>query len=115
MKEILINKQEKVKQILLLEEGNLIEKYIENEDVQRIEGNIYIGKVVNVLQGMQAAFVNIGQKKNTFIHLKDILPKVDITKEELDDTKKIKEVIKVGMPLLIQQRFLLILVLIADS
>lgn len=102
MKEILINQNENTKQILLLDTGNLIEKYEENQDIQRIEGNIYIGKVENVLQGMQSAFINIGQKKNTFIHLKDILPKIDVKDGGQDENKKIKEVIKVGMPLLVQ-------------
>ena len=102
MKEIIINKQENSKQILLIEDGNLIEKYIENENIQRIEGNIYIGKVVNILQGMQAAFIDIGQKKNTFIHLKDILPKVDLKDGNTNENKKIKDVVKVGMPLLVQ-------------
>ena len=91
MKEILINQKENTKQILLLEDGNLIEKYEENQAIQRIEGNIYIGKVENVLQGMQSAFINIGQKKNTFIHLKDILPKIDIKSGVQDENKKIKE------------------------
>ena len=103
MKEILINKKEDEKQILLVEDGNLIEKYEENRKIQRIEGNIYIGRAENVLQGMQSAFIDIGQKKNTFIHLKDILPKVDIVKnEKYDENKKIKEIIKVGMPILVQ-------------
>ena len=102
MKEVLINKKEDSKQILLLEDGNLVEKYEENKNIQRIEGNIYIGKVESVLQGMQSAFVNIGQKKNTFIHLKDILPKVDVKDGIQEETKKIKEIVKVGMPLLVQ-------------
>lgn len=102
MKEILINKKEDSKQILLLEDGNLVEKYEENKNIQRIEGNIYIGKVESVLQGMQSAFVDIGQKKNTFIHLKDILPKVDVKDGIQEETKKIKEIVKVGMPLLVQ-------------
>lgn len=102
MKEILINKKQDTKQILLLEDGNLVEKYEENENIQRIEGNIYIGKVESVLQGMQSAFVDIGQKKNTFIHLKDILPKVDIKDGIQEENKKIKEIIKVEMPLLVQ-------------
>ena len=102
MKEILINKIDDEKQILLLEDGNLIEKYEENKNIQRIEGNIYIGKVENVLQGMQSAFINIGQNKNTFIHLKDILPKVDIKDGIVEENKKIKEVVKVGMPILVQ-------------
>jgi ribonuclease G len=74
MKEIIINKKEDVKQILLLEDSELVEKYEERDAIQRIEGNIYIGKVESVLQGMQSAFIDIGQEKNTFIHLKDILP-----------------------------------------
>ena len=102
MKEILINQKEKTKQILLLEDGNLVEKYEENENISRIEGNIYIGKVENILQGMQSAFVDIGQNKNTFIHLKDILPKVDIKDAKQSENKKIKEIVKPGMPLLVQ-------------
>jgi len=102
MKEILINQKENTKQILILEDGNLVEKYEESENVQRIEGNIYIGRIESVLQGMQSAFVNIGQKKNTFIHLKDILPKVDIKDGVQEENKKIKEIVKTGMPLLVQ-------------
>ena len=102
MKEILINSQEGKNQILLVEDGKLVEKYIEDDSVLRIEGNIYLGKVENVLQGMQSAFIDIGQHKNTFIHLKDILPKVDITKEHYVEDKKIKDVVKTGMPILVQ-------------
>jgi len=102
MKEIIINRQNNKKQILLIEDGNLIEKYNEDDSTSRIEGNIYIGKVENVLQGMQSAFVNIGQERNTFIHLKDILPKVDIKDGVKEDNKKIKDVVKTGMPLLVQ-------------
>ena len=102
MREIIINKQENKKQILLVENGNLTEKYIEEENSNRIEGNIYIGKVENVLQGMQSAFVDIGQEKNTFIHLKDILPKVDVKDGIQEENRKIQDVVKPGMPLLIR-------------
>ena len=102
MKEILINKKEDKKQILLLEDSKLVEKYEENKDIQRIEGNIYIGKVESVLQGMQSAFVDIGQEKNTFIHLKDILPKIDVKDGEQNKDKKIKDVIKPGDSILVQ-------------
>jgi len=102
MKEIIINRQENKKQILLIEDGNLTEKYNEDESINRIEGNIYIGKVENVINGMQSAFVDIGQERNTFIHLKDILPKVDVKDDVQYETKKIKDVVNVGMPILIQ-------------
>ena len=102
MKEIIINQKEDEKQILLLEADTLVEKYEERDTVQRIEGNIYIGKVESVLQGMQSAFINIGQDKNTFIHLKDILPKVDIKDGIQEENKNIKDVVKSGMPILVQ-------------
>ena len=102
MKEIIINQKEDEKQILLIEEGNLVEKYGERDTIQRLEGNIYIGKVESVLQGMQSAFIDIGQDKNTFIHLKDILPKVDIKDGIQVENKNIKDVVKSGMPILVQ-------------
>ena len=105
MQEIIINKdKQNTKTIAIVENGILIEQYIEKEDKQRLEGNIYLGKVENILPGMQAAFVNIGEGKNTFIHLRDILPKVDITKnEKVDDSKlNIKDFIKRGDYILVQ-------------
>ena len=106
MKEIIINTDEqKNKYILLVNNGKLVEKYEETEDIKRLEGNIYIGKVQNVLQGMQAAFIDIGEEKNTFIHIKDVLPKVDSKNENIDEIIKksnIKEVIKPGKELIVQ-------------
>lgn len=106
MKEIIINIDEKNnKTIMLVENGNLIEKYLENSETKRLEGNIYLGKIQNVLQGMQAAFVDIGEGKNTFIHLKDILPKLDTktnNPEEVMQNSNIKDIAKPGMPILVQ-------------
>jgi len=103
MKEILINRENDTKQILLLEDGELKEKYIESDKIVRIEGNMYVGQVKDVLQGMQAAFINIGLKKNTFIHLKDILPKIDVSKEKEElENKNVKKILKPGMPILVQ-------------
>lgn len=106
MKEIVINvDNNQNKTIMLVENGNLLEQYEENTQTKRLEGNIYIGKIQNVLQGMQAAFVNIGEKKNTFIHIKDILPKVDTKKDDPEEAVKnnnIKDIVKVGMPILVQ-------------
>ncbi len=106
MKEIIINIDTKEnKTIMLVENGNLLEQYEENSNMKRLEGNIYLGKIQNVLQGMQAAFVDIGEKKNTFIHIKDILPKVDTKTgdpEEAVKNNNIKDIVKVGMPILVQ-------------
>lgn len=103
MYDIIIRKNKEYQELLLLENGNLVERMIQEEHQENIEGNIYLGKVQNVLPGMQAAFVNIGENKNTFIHLKDILPKVDEKMgETIDDKINIKEVVKPGMPILVQ-------------
>lgn len=103
MKEIFINKVEGISKIVLVENGNVIEKYKEDNRKKRLEGKIYLGKVENVLQGMQAAFIDIGEDRNTFIHLKDILPKVNIVKNpEVNEEKNIKKLVKTGDKLLIQ-------------
>ena len=99
MYDIIINNKNEGKEIYLLENGILVERIKEQKN---IEGNIYLGKVQNVLPGMQAAFVDIGENKNTFIHLKDVLPKIDETKQKQQTNKNIKDVIKPGMKLLVQ-------------
>ena len=102
MFEILINKQEKQKEIALIENGKLIEYYLEDEKTYRNEGNIYLGIVKDIVKGMQSAFVDIGTEKNSFIHLKDLLPKIDEKKEKADESIDIKNVIKPGDKLLVQ-------------
>lgn len=102
MFEILINQKENQKEIALLENGKLSEYYIDEENTSRREGNIYIGIVKDIIKGMQAAFIDIGTEKNSFIHLKDILPKVDEKKEKTEHEIDIKDVIKPGKKLLVQ-------------
>ncbi len=102
MLEIIVNKQNNIKTIALTENGKLIEVYEEEKNLNRNEGNIYVGKVKDILQGMQSAFVDIGTEKNSFIHLKDILPKVDEKEEKVELNTDIKSVIKVNDNLIVQ-------------
>lgn len=102
MKELFICNLQNRKIIGLLEDEELVEKYEEDENNKSIEGNIYIGKVQNVLTGLQSAFINIGEKKNAFIHVKDIMPKVDITKNEKVPEKPINELVKPGDPIIVE-------------
>ena len=106
MQEIIINQdKEKNKIVALVENGKLVEKYEEKIGQERLEGNIYLGKVENVLLGMQAAFVDIGTEKNTFIHIKDVIPKVSNetgNKNETLSKYDIKNYIRSGMPILVQ-------------
>ena len=102
MKELIIFKEEHKKNIALIENEELVEKYEENEEDKSIEGNIYVGKVQNVLTGLQSAFVNIGEKRTAFIHAKDIMPKVDITKNEQVENTSINKLIKPGEPIIVE-------------
>ena len=89
--------------ITLIENGKLIEYYEENKNENiRKEGNIYIGIVKDIIKGMQAAFVDIGSEKNSFIHLKDVMRKIDETKETLDNNVDITEILKPNMKILVQ-------------
>lgn len=74
-KEILINIGIDENRVAILEDGVLVEFLIERPEEQRRAGNIYRGKVENVLPGMQAAFVDIGEEKNAFLYIDDVLPK----------------------------------------
>lgn len=106
MQEIIINQdKENNKIVALVENGKLVEKYEEKVGQERLEGNIYVGKVENVLLGMQAAFVDIGTEKNTFIHIKDVIPKASNetgNKNETLSKYDIKNYIRSGMSILVQ-------------
>lgn len=102
MKELIIFKENEKKVLALLEDEELVEKYEENNNDRSIEGNIYVGKVQNVISGLQSAFVNIGEKRTAFIHARDILPKIDITKEKREIEPPITELIKPGEPIIVE-------------
>ena len=106
MKDIIINKNEDGSNLIaLVENGKLIEKYDDDESIKANEGNIYCGIVRDLLPGMQSAFVDIGEDKNAFTHVKDVIPKVsNVTgnKDENLEKYKIKDYLKVNMPVLVQ-------------
>ena len=102
MLEILISREKEERKIALLENGKLLEYYVDEENSIRKEGNIYIGIVKDIVKGMQSAFVDIGTEKNSFIHLKDILDKIDESKENINPKIDISDIIKTGQKLLVQ-------------
>ncbi|MGA1841824.1 MAG: Rne/Rng family ribonuclease [bacterium] len=72
MKEIIVNANPYEKRVALLEDRLLTELYIERRRSKRINGNIYKGRVIRVLPGMQAAFLDIGLQKDAFLYVMDI-------------------------------------------
>ncbi len=71
-KEIYINESMEETRIAIQEDNQLVEVYIERQDNHRMVGNVYKGKVENVLPGMQAAFVDIGYELNSFLPFSEI-------------------------------------------
>ena len=71
-KEILINVTPQETRVAILENGVLQELYIERMKRKGLVGNVYIGKVVRVLPGMDAAFIDIGLERAAFLHASDI-------------------------------------------
>ena len=95
--EILMNVTPMESRVALVENGILQEVVVERERSRGIVGNIYRGKVVRVLPGMQAAFVDIGLDKASFIHVGD-LETDDASAEEPD----IRLLLREGQSLLVQ-------------
>jgi len=90
---------------VVVKDGEVVEIYEENQQEKRLEGDIYLGKVKNIISGMESAFIDIGENKNSLIHIKDLLPKEsNITGNIYKDTSKIdiSKIIKSGDEILVQ-------------
>src|SRR5665648_497615 len=73
-KEIVLQSQSKVLRAAVFEQGDLMEVFEEEGVSSHLVGNIYRGRVENVLPGMQAAFVDIGLDKNAYLYIGDAVP-----------------------------------------
>jgi len=71
-KQLLMNKTGDEIQVALVEEGRLVELIIERPESRRSIGDIYLGRVHKVIEGLKAAFVDIGQKSDGFLHFSDV-------------------------------------------
>ena len=70
-REMLMRAENSETTVAVVEDGRLVELYLERESDSRVVGNIYKGVVKNILPGMQAAFVDIGLGKNAFLYVDD--------------------------------------------
>ncbi|MCK5740883.1 MAG: Rne/Rng family ribonuclease [Chlorobi bacterium] len=84
-KEIIINATMNEVRIAITEDGKLAELFIELPDKERSIGNIYLGRVTRIIQGLNAAFINIGQKQDGFLHFSDIDESLENIYSEEDD------------------------------
>ncbi|MBI5237164.1 MAG: Rne/Rng family ribonuclease [Deltaproteobacteria bacterium] len=108
--EIYINASPFERRVALVEQGRLVEFYVERAKDRGITGNIYKGKVVRVLPGMQSAFIEIGLQRTAFLHVTDIQePFEELEDEDGEDERRrhaqnvrIQDLLKEGQEIMVQ-------------
>ena len=111
--EIIINYSPHETRVAVLQGGRLVEFYIERPKDRGLSGNIYKGKVVRVLPGMQAAFVDVGLERTAFLHATDVYESFeefeDLAKEAEDEEREryprhtpIQDILKEGQEIMVQ-------------
>jgi len=110
--ELIINATPHETRVALLEDKVLAEIYVERTKDRGIVGNIYKGKVVKVLPGMQAAFVDVGLEKAAFLYVSDVYGRVEDYEEigfqgeeiptVVNPTLPIEELLSEGQEILVQ-------------
>lgn len=95
---------EKATQIAVLEGRKLVEHYVSlpSDDVSQIHGNIYLGRVQNVLPGMEAAFVDIATPKNAVLYRGDVHHDPDDVDGGRKEQPRIEEILKAKQSILCQ-------------
>ncbi|MDM7926134.1 MAG: ribonuclease E/G, partial [bacterium] len=71
-KEIIVTASSTETRIAILEDGILVELFFENMENERMVGDIYKGRVVNVVEAVHAGFIDIGLKQNGFLSFSDL-------------------------------------------
>ncbi len=101
--EIFINVSANETRVGVVAQGLLQEVFIERCDAPSTVGNIYKGKVVRILPGMQSAFVDIGQEKAAFMHVTDLIDGHEVFERDPGEAQPaITELLHDGQELLVQ-------------
>ena len=100
--ELLIDVSTFESRVALVQDGAVVEVHLARAAGYSVTGNIYLGKVVRVVPGMQAAFVDVGLERPGFLHLSDIENPLVLTSNQADDHKLgIRDVLHDGQELLV--------------
>src|SRR5437667_4163492 len=91
-REIVINATPHESRIAVLDEGQVVELWVERTRLRTLVGNIYKGRVTKVLPGMQSAFVDLGLERDAFLYVSDVLEDIEDFETEANDELHIDEV-----------------------
>jgi ribonuclease E len=91
-------------QIAVLEGRTLVEHFVSraSDDTSQIDGNIYLGRVQNVLPGMEAAFIDIGTPKNAVLYRGDVRYDMDDVENHSSSSMRIEQMLKPGQMIVCQ-------------
>jgi ribonuclease E len=95
---MLVHADERGTQIAVLEKDEIVEHYTARHEDRSIVGNVYLGRVQNVLPGMEASFVDIGESRNGVLYAGE----VGIVGDEGEEIPRIETVLRSGQPILVQ-------------
>jgi len=95
---MLVHNDPKGIRVAVLEEGEVVEHYVARPEDRSIAGNVYLGKVQNVLPGMEASFIDFGESRNGVLYAGE----VGIAGDEGEDIPRIETVLRSGQPILVQ-------------
>ena len=87
-REIIINVEKLETRVAVLENGRLEEFMVEHPEEERLVGSVFKGRVQNLQNDLQAAFIDIGLEKNAFLHYWDMTPDADALLDDDDDKEK---------------------------
>jgi ribonuclease E len=95
---MLMTEREGRVEVVVLEEGQLVEHYVTRSGAQSMAGNVYLGRVQSVLPGMEAAFVDVGRGRNAVLYAGEVSYDEDV---EAGD-RRIEHVLKQGQSVVVQ-------------
>ena len=98
MKQVVVSRESLETRVAVLEDGRVSELYVERPGRASLVGNVYKGRVENVLAGMDAAFVDIGLERNGFLHVDDVVQ----PDSRSGRPRKITELLQGGKEVLVQ-------------
>src|SRR3954452_6260740 len=91
-REIVINATKHESRIAVLDEGQVVELWVERTRQRTIVGNIYKGRVTKVLPGMQSAFVDLGLERDAFLYVSDVIEDLEDYDSEHSDELHLEDV-----------------------
>lgn len=99
--EMLVSSDKNETRVAILESRQVTQLYFDRKKNRSLVGNIYLGKIENVLSSLDAAFVDIGEEKNAFLYINEVAYDIEL-EEKQEIIRKIQHILKPNQMILVQ-------------